>query len=165
MVGRGRALGGLGHPQLRGERVRALGVRAQGDRQVLRPVRARAPGGGGRREVEVGYLFVRRFWGRGLATEAAGASRDWGFERLGRRRLVSLIDPRNTPSRRVAREADLRVLRRPSVKPVLGNERGPPPLSMHPGLVDPAAGFEGSVSCVYCRPISTHTPGDSWRGM
>ena len=56
----------------------------------------------GRREVEVGYLFVREFWGRGLATEAARASRDWGFEQLGRRRFVSLINPQNTPSRRVA---------------------------------------------------------------
>lgn len=56
----------------------------------------------GRREVEVGYLFVREFWGRGLATEAARASRDWGFEQLGRRRLVALINPQNTPSRRVA---------------------------------------------------------------
>lgn len=56
----------------------------------------------GRREVEVGYLFVREFWGRGLATEAARASRDSGFEQLGRRRLVSLINPQNIPSRRVA---------------------------------------------------------------
>jgi RimJ/RimL family protein N-acetyltransferase len=56
----------------------------------------------GRREVEVGYLFVRKLWGRGLATEAARASRDWGFEQLGRRRLVSLINPSNVPSRRVA---------------------------------------------------------------
>ena len=35
---------------------------------------------GGQREVEVGYLFVRGFWGRGLATEAARASRDWAAE-------------------------------------------------------------------------------------
>ena len=63
---------------------------------------------GGRREVEVGYLFVRGFWGRGLATEAARASRDFGFERLDRRRLVSLIDPRNTASRRVAERIGMR---------------------------------------------------------
>jgi RimJ/RimL family protein N-acetyltransferase len=56
----------------------------------------------GRQEIEVGYLFVRKHWRRGLATEAARASRDWGFERLGRRRLVSLINPSNAPSRRVA---------------------------------------------------------------
>ena len=58
-------------------------------------------------EVEIGYLFLRRFWGRGLATEAATAARDHGFYALGRERLVSLIDPRNTASRRVAEKIGL----------------------------------------------------------
>ena len=39
-----------------------------------------------REEVEIGYLFVREFWGRGLATEAAIACRDYGFYTLGRDR-------------------------------------------------------------------------------
>lgn len=56
----------------------------------------------GHREVEIGYLFLRRFWGRGLATEAAYAARSYGFRRLGLDRLVSLIDPANVPSKRVA---------------------------------------------------------------
>ena len=64
---------------------------------------------GGRREVEVGYLFVRGFWGRGLATEAARASRDFGFGRLGLERLVSLINPENAPSRRVAERIGMRL--------------------------------------------------------
>lgn len=64
-------------------------------------MRAHDPGGRGR-EVEVGYLFVRKFWGRGLDTEAAGASRDFGFRRLGLERLVSLINPENAPLRGVA---------------------------------------------------------------
>jgi [ribosomal protein S5]-alanine N-acetyltransferase len=61
----------------------------------------------GKEEVEIGYLFLRKFWGRGLATEAAMASRDHGFHTLGYGRLVSLIDPRNLPSRRVAEKVGL----------------------------------------------------------
>src|SRR5919107_4260745 len=52
----------------------------------------------GKNEVEIGYLFLRRFWGRGLATEAARAARDHGFNTLGYERLVSLIDPGNLAS-------------------------------------------------------------------
>jgi RimJ/RimL family protein N-acetyltransferase len=53
-------------------------------------------------EVEIGYLFLRKFWGQGLATEAASACRDYGLDKLGYERLISLIDPRNLASRRVA---------------------------------------------------------------
>jgi [ribosomal protein S5]-alanine N-acetyltransferase len=60
----------------------------------------------GEEEVEIGYLFLRQFWGRGLATEAARACRDHGF-RLGYERLVSLIDPGNLASRRVAERTGL----------------------------------------------------------
>ena len=61
----------------------------------------------GEEEVEIGYLFLRKFWGRGLATEAAMAVRDHGFHTLGYERLVSLIDPRNHSSRRVAEKTGL----------------------------------------------------------
>lgn len=56
----------------------------------------------GKEEVEIGYLFPRRFWRRRLATEAARACRDYGFEELGCAWLISLIDPANQASRRVA---------------------------------------------------------------
>jgi len=61
----------------------------------------------GKDEVEIGYLFLRRFWGRNLATEAARACRDHGFDHLGRDRLVSLIDPGNLASRRVAEKVGM----------------------------------------------------------
>lgn len=61
----------------------------------------------GREEVEIGYHVLREFWGRGLATEAATAVRDHGLQALGFERLVSLIDPRNLPSRRVAEKTGL----------------------------------------------------------
>ncbi len=61
----------------------------------------------GEDEVEIGYLFLRRLWGRGLATEAASACRDYGFGSLGLDRLVSLIAPDNLPSRRVAEKVGM----------------------------------------------------------
>ena len=42
-------------------------------------------------EIEIGYHVRRDLWGRGLAPEAAGACRDYGFEK-GARRLISLTE-------------------------------------------------------------------------
>ena len=53
-------------------------------------------------EVEVAYLLGRPYWGKGYATEAATAVRDFGLGPRGRRRLVSLIYPDNRASLRVA---------------------------------------------------------------
>lgn len=53
-------------------------------------------------EIEIGYHLRRDHWGKGLATEAARAVRDYGFAKLNVNRLISLIRPENTPSRRVA---------------------------------------------------------------
>ncbi|MBP1970537.1 RimJ/RimL family protein N-acetyltransferase [Virgibacillus natechei] len=53
-------------------------------------------------EMEIGYLFARRVWGNGYATEAALACKKYGFEELGLTRMVSLIDVNNEPSIRVA---------------------------------------------------------------
>ena len=47
-------------------------------------------------------MVARRFWGQGYATEAAAACRDHALGELGRDRVISLIDPQNTPSIRVA---------------------------------------------------------------
>ena len=60
-------------------------------------------------EIEIGYHVRRDLWGRGLATEAARACRDYGFARLAVERLISLIRPENEPSRRVAEKNGMRV--------------------------------------------------------
>ena len=57
---------------------------------------------GGLQEIEIGYHVRRDHWGRGLASEAARACRDFGFAHLPAERLISLIRPENLPSRRVA---------------------------------------------------------------
>jgi len=61
----------------------------------------------GRQEVEIGYLFLRSLWGQGLATEAARACRDYARHVLGLRRVISLIDPANMASCRVAEKAGM----------------------------------------------------------
>jgi len=55
-----------------------------------------------RPEVEVAYLLSKAYWGQGLATEAAQAIVDYGFERLQISRLICLIDPANQASIKVA---------------------------------------------------------------
>jgi RimJ/RimL family protein N-acetyltransferase len=65
----------------------------------------------GERLYEIGYHLRRDFWGRGLATEASVACRDWAFPLLKTERLISLIRPENLASRRVAERAGMTVWR------------------------------------------------------
>jgi [ribosomal protein S5]-alanine N-acetyltransferase len=58
--------------------------------------------------VELGYDFRSDCWNRGYATEAACAVRDFAFGVLRLPRLVSLIQPGNPASERVARKTGLR---------------------------------------------------------
>lgn len=56
---------------------------------------------------EVGYHFLRRFWGQGYASEAARAFRDFGFEEGMAETIISLIHPDNHRSQAVARRNDM----------------------------------------------------------
>jgi RimJ/RimL family protein N-acetyltransferase len=56
----------------------------------------------GASELEVGYHLRRDYWGKGYATEAAQACRDYGFAHYPVARIISLIRPDNWPSRKVA---------------------------------------------------------------
>ncbi|BCW87435.1 hypothetical protein sos41_05640 [Alphaproteobacteria bacterium SO-S41] len=53
--------------------------------------------------LELGWTFSADVWGKGYATEAAIAARDWGFNVLGAERIISMIDLRNTASAAVAK--------------------------------------------------------------
>ena len=52
-------------------------------------------------EVDIGYRFVRRCWGLGLATESAAALYAHGKEQLRLARIIGLVMPENTGSVRV----------------------------------------------------------------
>jgi RimJ/RimL family protein N-acetyltransferase len=53
-------------------------------------------------EIELGWILARRAWGHGYATEAAVAVLRHAYGELGLSRVISLIDPRNDGSVRVA---------------------------------------------------------------
>ncbi len=60
-------------------------------------------------EVEIGYRLHPDYWNRGLITEAARAVRDHAFADLKLPRVISLIHPENSPSRRVAEKNGMTV--------------------------------------------------------
>jgi [ribosomal protein S5]-alanine N-acetyltransferase len=62
-------------------------------------------------EIEIGYHIRRDLWGQGLATEAAQACREYGFSQLGLDKLVSLINPANMASRRVAEKNGMKIIK------------------------------------------------------
>lgn len=51
---------------------------------------------------EIGYHFSREHWGKGYASEAAAAMRDYAFGILKMNELISWMPPENKPSRMVA---------------------------------------------------------------
>ena len=53
-------------------------------------------------QLELGWAIGRPYWGNGYATEAALAVRDWTRGEHGTSRLISLINPANVRSQRVA---------------------------------------------------------------
>jgi RimJ/RimL family protein N-acetyltransferase len=53
-------------------------------------------------QAELGWALMRAHWGNGYATEAARAVRDWARRERAVGRLISLINPDNVQSQRVA---------------------------------------------------------------
>jgi len=61
--------------------------------------------------VELGYDIASHYWGRGLATEAAEAVRDFAFTNLDLQELVSLIQTHNLASQRVSEKLGMQLRR------------------------------------------------------
>lgn len=59
-------------------------------------------------EVQIGYLLLKSYWGRGLGTEAASAVLKYGFEIAKLQRIVAVAKPDNRASRRVLEKVGLK---------------------------------------------------------
>lgn len=81
---------------------------------------------GERTELEVGYHIRTARQGLGYATEAAAACRDLARNAVRARRLVALIHPENTASRRVAEKLGM--------QPVEEDHGGPVPVRTVMGM-------------------------------
>lgn len=66
----------------------------------------------GESEYEIGYRLHRDHWKKGLAAEAAAACRDYGFQKMGLKRLVSIIEAENAASIRVAERTGMTLEKR-----------------------------------------------------
>lgn len=51
---------------------------------------------------EIGWGISKKHWGKGYATEAAEAAKNWAFGNLDIEELISVIHPENEPSKKVA---------------------------------------------------------------
>ncbi|WP_321336825.1 GNAT family N-acetyltransferase [uncultured Cohaesibacter sp.] len=58
-------------------------------------------------EVEIGYRFVQRAWGKGYATEAASAIRDHAFRKAGLEAICGVTAPNNAASQHVLQKVGL----------------------------------------------------------
>lgn len=58
-------------------------------------------------ETDIGFRFLPEYWGQGLATEAAAACLDFGFEEIGLDRIIGLVLPQNRASIRVLEKIGL----------------------------------------------------------
>ena len=56
----------------------------------------------GKKIPEVGYMLKEQFWGKGYAVEGAIAVRDYSFQNLGKKELISIVYPANIRSVQVA---------------------------------------------------------------
>ncbi|MCC6744773.1 MAG: GNAT family N-acetyltransferase [Acidobacteria bacterium] len=59
-------------------------------------------------DVDIGFAFLPRFWGRGYAHEAAAAVMDYGRNVLGIGRIVAITSPDNATSARLLEKLGLR---------------------------------------------------------
>lgn len=65
----------------------------------------------GQTKVELAYRLLPQYWGQGFATEACLAVCQYAFVQLGMKELISIIDPNNTQSLKVAKRIGMKYLK------------------------------------------------------
>ena len=60
------------------------------------------------KEIDLGYLFDLKYWGKGFATEAAGECLKYGFSKLGFREIIALTDLDHIDSQKVLEKIGLK---------------------------------------------------------
>jgi len=93
----------------RNARVWALGARGERRRCARGSCGFRS--GFEEKELEVGFTIAPSRWGRGYATEIAGAVVELGFEHFGAPRIWSLTSPANLPSLKVLEKIGMRYVK------------------------------------------------------
>jgi len=63
-----------------------------------------------RNEIDLGYRFIRSYWGNGYATEAAFACIQYGFEKLHLPRIFAGAEPGNTGSWRILEKCGMQYI-------------------------------------------------------
>lgn len=58
-------------------------------------------------DIEIGYSFLKKYWGKGYATEVVKALIQWGFEDLPVTKLVAFTDHENIASHRVLQKCGM----------------------------------------------------------
>jgi [ribosomal protein S5]-alanine N-acetyltransferase len=57
---------------------------------------------------DLGYRVIKRYWGKGYATEAAIASLNYGFKVLDQQEIYAMTDSANKASQQVLQKAGLK---------------------------------------------------------
>lgn len=73
----------------------------------------------GNEYIELGYRLDEAHWGKGIATEAAIAVRDYAFNVLKIPVLISIIHHKNHASKRVANKIGMRLMKQTSFKNIM----------------------------------------------
>jgi len=59
---------------------------------------------------DIGYRFIKKYWGLGYATESAKAALDYGFEVLNLTEIIGTADVENSASRKVLEKIGLKYI-------------------------------------------------------
>lgn len=59
---------------------------------------------------DLGYRLIRKYWGKGIASETAIASLQYAFDKLNAKEVYAMVDCENTGSNKVLQKAGLRLI-------------------------------------------------------